>query len=85
MSRAQKLLAVVRNNPRGVRFSDLCRLVQSLGFVLDRVQGSHHVYVHPGRPDLAIVNLQEGKNGQAKVYQVEQVLNLVDAHELEVQ
>jgi predicted RNA binding protein YcfA (HicA-like mRNA interferase family) len=27
--------------------SDLIRLLMSKGFVLDRVSGSHHIYIHP--------------------------------------
>ncbi len=85
MSKAEKLLAAVRNNPRGVRFDDLVRLVEALGFVPDRQSGSHAIYVHATRGDVPLLNLQEGKNGMAKAYQVEQLLDRVDAYGLEVQ
>lgn len=86
MSKAEKLLAAVRNNPRGVRFDELVRLVTALGFVLDR-QGatSHAIYVHATRGDVPFLNLQEGKNGMAKAYQVQQLLDRVDTYGLEVQ
>lgn len=31
-----------------VRFSDLTKLVESLGFELRRIRGDHHVFKHPG-------------------------------------
>jgi predicted RNA binding protein YcfA (HicA-like mRNA interferase family) len=83
MTKRAKLLDAVRNNPRDVRFEDLVRLVKALGFVADRQAGSHGIYVHPN-PAVPFVNLQEGKNGKAKPYQVEQVLDLVDRFKLEV-
>jgi predicted RNA binding protein YcfA (HicA-like mRNA interferase family) len=83
MTKREKLLETIRNNPRDVRFDDLVRLVKALGFVADRQAGSHSIFVH-SNPAVPFINLQEGKNGKAKPYQVEQVLVLVDAHNLEV-
>lgn len=83
MTKREKLLDAVRNNPCDVRFDDLVRLVMALGFVADHQVGSHSVFVH-SNPAVPFVNLQEGKSGKAKPYQVEQVLALVDAHKLEV-
>jgi predicted RNA binding protein YcfA (HicA-like mRNA interferase family) len=83
MSKAEKLLAAIRNNRRGVRFDDLVRRLEALGFTCDRQKGSHAIYVH-ANPAVPFVNLQPGSNGMAKVYQVDQVLEIVDAHGLEV-
>ncbi len=58
-----------------VSFSDLVKLVEGLGFQLDRTSGSHHVFVHPDIPEL--VNLQDVK-GQAKPYQIRQLLRLIE-------
>lgn len=52
---------------------------EPFGFQLDRTSGSHHIFSHPGIPDL--VNLQE-KDGQAKPYQVRQFLRLVERYDL---
>jgi hypothetical protein len=85
MSKAEKLLAAVRNHPRGVSFDELVRLVKALGFVLDRQGGSSHaVYVHGARPEIPFLNLQRGPSGSAKTYQARQVLSLVDTYSLEV-
>lgn len=38
---------LVRGQLANVRFADARRLVEALGFRLDRVRGSHHIYRHP--------------------------------------
>jgi hypothetical protein len=54
-------------------------LVETLGFSLVRVSGSHHIFAHPGIPEL--VNLQEVR-GQSKPYQIRQFLRLVERYNL---
>ena len=71
-----------RGDVRNVRFTDLQRLVEALGFELDRVRGSHHTYRHPGVS--AILSLQP-QGGQAKPYQVRQVLAVVARYALAVE
>lgn len=63
-------MRLARGNVRNVRFSDLCRLAQALGFELQRVSGSHHIFTHPTVPK--ILNLQEVR-GQAKPYSTRSV------------
>ena len=67
----EKILAGSRN----VRFEDLCRLAEGFDFACDRVSGSHHIYRH----SLGLMlNLQPDRNGQAKSYQIRQLLELVE-------
>ncbi|HEY2406962.1 MAG TPA: hypothetical protein VGI10_13220 [Polyangiaceae bacterium] len=75
MSKAEKLLEALRNNPRDVRFSDALKVATSY-FGKPRIDGSHHVFVVPGG---LRVNLQDGKSGKAKGYQVEQLLLAIDS------
>lgn len=75
MSQAEKLLQSIRNNPKNVRFSDACSVAESF-FGSPRIVGSHRVYTTKNGHR---VNLQPGKNGQAKSYQVEQLLEAIDA------
>ena len=75
----RKLLQKLLASPANVRFEDLCRLVEGFGFSLDRVSGSHHIYIHPDVDEL--VNLQE-VGGEAKPYPVRQFLKLVERHNL---
>lgn len=78
---SKKLLERASNNPAGVRFRELCLLVESCGFVLKRVSGSHHIYEHTNVPE--IVSIQNCK-GMAKAYQVRQMLSLIERYALEV-
>ena len=70
----QTFEAVVRG--QGViAFRDLERLLVQLGFRLQRVSGSHHIYVHPRVP--RPINIQRaGKD--AKPYQVRQLRNIIE-------
>jgi predicted RNA binding protein YcfA (HicA-like mRNA interferase family) len=83
VSKRQKLLEHCRNNPKGVSYDDLVGLVKALGFQHDRTVGDHMIFVHPVAT-VPLVNLQRAKSGMAKPYQVRQVLDLIDAHGLEV-
>ena len=75
--RLQKKLE--RGDHANVRFGDLTRLLEALGFRLNRVRGSHHVYTHPDIPE--ILNLQNVR-GQAKPYQVRQVARTMTEHQM---
>jgi hypothetical protein len=70
-----KVLSDMRTNPKGLRFSDLCRVCDHY-FGKYRTKGSHRIYKQslPGKPPLQI---QEGENGKAKPYQVRQVLEAI--------
>jgi len=80
---AGEILEQARQSPGNVRFRDLTRLVEALGYVLARQRGSHRIFRHASRPDLPIVNLQ-ADGSTAKPHQVRQVLRLIDEHKLEV-
>ena len=65
-----------------VRFADAQRLVDALGFDLDRVRGSHHIYRHHSIGER--INLQS-RGGQAKPYQLRQLLDLIERHALRLE
>jgi len=77
----RKLLAKALARSRNLRFDDLVVLVESFGFRLDRVSGSHHIFLHPKveRP----LNLQN-LHGKAKQYQVHQFLEMIEEYNLEL-
>lgn len=54
-------------------------LAEAFGFHLSRIRGSHHIFAHPGIPEL--VNLQN-VDGKAKPYQIRQFLRLVEQYNL---
>ena len=78
----QKLLRKILSGSKNVRFNDLVALVEAFGFTIDRVRGSHHIFIHPTIAEN--VNLQNAK-GQAKPYQVRQFLKLVERYDLKLE
>ena len=44
MTRKQKRLQKIRNNPKGVSFADLQKVLEDYGFMLARITGSHHIF-----------------------------------------
>jgi predicted RNA binding protein YcfA (HicA-like mRNA interferase family) len=48
VTRREKLLERIRDHPNSVPPHDLWALLEAYGFALDRVSGSHHVYVGAG-------------------------------------
>lgn len=81
MGKPDKILHSVLSSrqDQNVRFTDLLRLLQHLGFTC-HVRGSHHIHHHPQLPE--ILNLQPRKDGKAKPYQVRQCRQLITHHRL---
>ncbi len=76
MASIKKILENMRQNPKGIRFNDLCK-VCDLYFGEARQSGSsHRIYKTSWQGDPR-VNIQNNK-GKAKAYQVKQVLKAVD-------
>jgi predicted RNA binding protein YcfA (HicA-like mRNA interferase family) len=79
----RKLLArVSRGDVQNVGFGDFCRLLEHFGFENVRTAGSHQIYLNPTIPEL--VNLQN-VGGQAKPYQIRQVLRLIERYNLKLE
>lgn len=78
----RKLLLKLLSGSKNVRFSEAVAIAEAFGFRLDRVNGSHHIFVHPQIPEL--LNLQDLK-GKAKPYQVKQLLQLAEIHNLQLE
>lgn len=79
---ARLLERITRGDVANVAFSDLEKLVVALGFRRVGGRGSHHVYARPGVDEL--INLQHEK-GNAKLYQVRQLVTLVDRYDLRLE
>ena len=75
MGSVDELLKQVIENPKNVRFIDLCKICDYY-FGKPREKGSHVIYKTPWQGDPRI-NIQD-KNGMAKPYQVRQVIRAIE-------
>ena len=82
MNRRKLLLRLSRGEIQNVSFKDITNLVEGFGFALARSSGSHYIYSRPGIPE--VINLQDVK-GQAKPYQIRQLLKLIERYNLELE
>ena len=67
---------MIRRNPRGIKYDDLCKVCDHYFGEPRQVGSSHRIYKTLWRGDPR-VNIQNDK-GMAKAYQVKQVLNAIE-------
>jgi hypothetical protein len=83
VSKTAKIIEQMRRSPQNIRFDDLARVCAG-HFGEPRQDGtSHKVYKTPWQGDPR-VNIQRGKDGNAKAYQVRQVLDAITSLEAEM-
>ena len=80
--RKKKLLQKLLSGTKNVRFAEAVAVAEAFGFRLDRINGSHHIFEHQGISEL--LNLQNVK-GKAKPYQIKQLLQLIETHNLRME
>ncbi len=71
-----KTLALMRQNAKGVRFDDLCKVCDHYFGEPRHKASSHRIYKTPLKDDPRL-NIQDDK-GMAKAYQVRQVLRTIE-------
>lgn len=76
MAKMKEILATMRRNPKGVSFSDLCKVCDHYFGEARQTGSSHRIYKTLWQGDPR-VNIQDDK-GMAKVYQVKQVLKAIE-------
>jgi len=76
MPKVTDILALMRENPKGVRFTELCKVCDHFFGKPHQSRTSHRIYKTPWLGDPR-VNIQSSK-GKAKPYQVRQVLLAVE-------
>ena len=81
MSKIEDALSHMRQDPRDVRFSDLCRVCDHYFGEPRQGGSSHRIYKTPWQGDPRI-NIQNDK-GKAKAYQVKQVLLAIERLEVD--
>ena len=81
MAEVADIVARMRRNAKGIRFSDLCKVCDAYFGEARQKRTSHRVYKMPWPGDPRI-NIQNDK-GFAKAYQVRQALKAIDRLESE--
>ena len=76
MSKSEKLLARIRNDPKNVSFEDLDKILIQFGFTCRQPKGgsSHHVYTFGDYPPITV----PFKRPHVKQIYVKKVLELLD-------
>ena len=81
MTKIEDILVQMVQNPRDVRFNDLCKVCNHYFGEPRQSSSSHRIYKTPWQGDPRI-NIQNHK-GKAKAYQVKQVLLAIERMELD--
>jgi hypothetical protein len=79
MGKKEKLFESAKNSVKNFKFNDLIKLAEYYGFVLKRQKGSHTMMKHT--KEQIFMNFQD-KNGEAKPYQVKQLLDAIEEFNL---
>jgi len=83
MTQIAKLYAQLLANPKlSLSFRDFLRLVAAFGFTHLRTKGSHQAWAHPDCPRLLIL---QPKGKDAKRYQVQQFLDIIEEFGLQLE
>ena len=80
MTKVDDILAQMNQNPKDVKFSDLCKVCENFFGEPRKSASSHRIYKTPWQGDPRI-NIQNHK-GKAKAYQVKQVLLAIEKLEV---
>jgi len=76
MSKKDKLLEAIKNNPKNVRFEDLKKILESIGYKAINRGGSHYVFTKVNATPLTIPYKKP-----VKVVYVKQVIKIIDEEE----
>lgn len=77
-----KLLRKLLAGSKNISFADAATIAKAFGFRLDRINGSHHIFIRANIPEL--VNLQNHK-GKAVPYQIKQLLTIIERYNLQME
>jgi hypothetical protein len=72
--KASRLYQRLVESRSSIPFRDFQRILESFGFTLDRINGSHRQYKHPKSPRPLSI---QPRGNMAKPYQIDQFLDIV--------
>jgi predicted RNA binding protein YcfA (HicA-like mRNA interferase family) len=76
MTKREKLISRIRNNPKDVSLRDIRVLLEAFGFELIRIRGSHHIFV--GMVSGEEITLAIPSRHPVKVVYVKRVIEIID-------
>ena len=76
LSKAEKINQKIRETPNNIKFTDFANCIESNGFLLDRVSGSLHIFIHSHTE--TPLNMQKKKDCTNKGYQLKQAIKIID-------
>ncbi len=79
MGKGEESYRRLKENPKDVRFEELCRAAELFGFRFRGGRGSHRIHVKEGIREM--LNFQD-VGGKAKPYQVRQFIKIVEKYGL---
>jgi predicted RNA binding protein YcfA (HicA-like mRNA interferase family) len=79
---ARKTWERVLGGSRNISFGDFEALLRGFGFVHKRTKGSHAIWAHPRVPRPLVI---QSRGGQAKPYQVGQLMSAVEEYGLSLE
>jgi len=77
MSKKEKLIEAIKNNPKNVRFEDLRKILESIGYTAVNNGGSHYVFTKENATSLTIPYKKP-----VKVVYVKQVIKIIEEEEV---
>jgi len=81
MDKTNEIIKQMKQNPKDVRFANLCKICDLFFGQARQKNTSHRIYKTPWQGDPR-VNIQNQK-GKAKAYQVKQILKAIDRLEVD--
>jgi predicted RNA binding protein YcfA (HicA-like mRNA interferase family) len=76
MAKKDKLLQLLKNSPNNANFRDIRKLLESEGYSLDRVTGSHHIFKKSETTFVIPVH-----NNRVKSVYVRRIIELIEGEE----
>lgn len=73
MSKKEKLLNTIKNNPKNVRFKDLKKILEDIGYKAINRGGSHYVFTKENSESLTIPYKKP-----VKIIYVKQVIKIIE-------
>lgn len=82
MSKYDKILEDIFTGKKdnNINFNELCGFLERLGFKLERILGSHHIFSYENIVELIDIQPDKREHSKAKAYQVRQIRKFIEKY-----